>query len=150
MEKKEIEKIKKAGEIAKQIKDYIKTIVKPGMLLKEIADKIEKKIQELGGKPAFPVNLSINEVAAHYTPSFNDESKAHGLLKVDFGVHVQGFVADTALSLDLENNEENKKLIEAAELALKEALKVTKLNATLGEIGSVIEKTIKNHGVTPI
>ena len=72
MEKQEISELKQAGKIASEVVKYAKSIIKPGMPLLEIAEKIESKIQELGGKPAFPVNLSINEIAAHYTPSHND------------------------------------------------------------------------------
>lgn len=103
MEKNEIENYKKAGGIAKQVLEYGKSIIKPGMLLLEIAEKIEFKIKELGGKPAFPCNLSINEIAAHCTPNIKDETKASGLLKVDLGVSVDGCIVDTAFSLDLEN-----------------------------------------------
>ena len=91
-----IEKLKKAGAIARQVINYAKSFIKKDTPLLEIAEKIEAKIVELGGKPAFPVNLSINEVAAHSTPSFNDSSLAYGLLKVYIGVHIDGFVADTA------------------------------------------------------
>src|SRR3989344_4033930 len=82
------EKIIRAGKIAKQISVYAKSIIKPKMPLLEIAEKIEAKIFELGGKPAFPVNLSIDEIAAHYTPGHDDKTAANGLLKVDFGVNV--------------------------------------------------------------
>ena len=116
----------------------------------EIAEKIESKIIDLGGKPAFPTNLSINEIAAHFTPSYNEETKAHGLLKVDLGVHINGYVADTAFSLDLENSEENKKLIEAAEAALKAATTKISLGVELKEIGSAIEKEISSRGFKPI
>src|SRR3989339_515922 len=67
-------KIKKAGKIAKEVKDYAKSFIKKDMSLLEIAEKIENKIIELGGKMAFPTNLSINEIAAHYTPAHNDET----------------------------------------------------------------------------
>jgi len=83
------------------------------MPLLEIAEKIENKIIELGGKMAFPTNLSINNIAAHYTPSYDDKSLAHGLLKIDLGVHIDGWIADTAFSMDLEDSEENKKLIQS-------------------------------------
>ena len=146
----EIDKIKKAGSIASQVVKYSKSIIKPGMPLLEIAEKIESKIIELGAKPAFPVNLSINEIAAHDTPSYNDTRLAHGLLKVDIGVHIDGFAADTAFTIDLENNEENKKLIRAAEEALKSGTEIIKLNCTLSEIGSAIEKAIKSKGFQPI
>ena len=102
------EKILLAGKIAKQVREYIKPQIKKDTPLLEIAEKIESKITELGGKPAFPTNLSINEITAHYTPAHNDEALAHGLLKIDFGVHIDGWIADTAFSLDLENTEESK------------------------------------------
>ncbi len=140
----------KAGEIAKEVKIYAKSIILPGMPLLEIAEKIEAKIIELGGFPAFPVNLSKNEIAAHSTPSYNDTETASGLLKVDIGVHIKGCIADTALSLDLENSEENKKLIECAELCLKNALEHAHYNAELRKIGEAIEKTAHSHNLQPI
>jgi methionyl aminopeptidase len=139
-----------AGKIASEVKDYARKLIKPDMSLLEIAEKIESKIQELGGEPAFPTNLSINEIAAHYTPSHNDESKASGLLKVDFGVHINGYLADTAFSIDLENSNENKKLIQAAEAALENASKEFEKGKTTSEIGEVIEKTISEKGFQPI
>lgn len=148
--KQDIETLKKAGKISSKVIEYAKSIIKPGMPLLEIAEKIELKIIELGAKPAFPCNLSINEIAAHFTPSFNDSETAHGLLKVDIGVHINGLVADTAFSLDLENSLENGKLIEAAEKALKEAIKIIKENIAVSEIGKVIESSIKSLGFQPI
>ncbi len=146
----DIKDIKKAGEISKKVKEFARNLIKPGMPLLEIADKIESKIIELGGKPAFPCNLSLNEIAAHFTPPFNDETLASGLLKVDLGVHINGWTADTAFSLDLENSTENKKLIEAAELALKKATETISLNVTLSEIGKSIEHSIKSFHFQPI
>jgi len=147
---KQKEKILKAGEIAKEVKKWIKPQIKKDMPLLEIAEKIENKIIELKGKPAFPTNLSINEIAAHYTPSYNDTTKASGLLKVDFGVHVDGWTADTAFSVDLENSEENKKLIEASKEALKNAIKEVEKKSSLGEIGRTIQETIESHKFLPI
>ena len=144
------EKIIQAGKIAKQVREYAKEIIKPGTPLLEIAEKIESKISELGGKPAFPTNLSINEIAAHYTPSSDDKTKASGLLKVDLGVSVDGFLADTAFSMNLENSEENKKLIDAAEKSLENALEIFQEGKSLGEIGKEIQRTIEEKGFSPI
>ena len=171
------EKILKAGKIAGEVKEYAKTIIKKQMPLLEIAEKIEDKIIELGGKPAFPVNLSINEIAAHYTPNADDKSTAEGLLKIDLGVHIDGWIADTAISFDLENSgsqeasedlkkssEENKKLIQASKDALENAIefiskKISPKRApngekreilTTGEIGKKIQETIKSRGFLPI
>ncbi len=150
MNSQEKQKALKAGEIAKQVREYAKSFIKAGMPLLEIAEKIENKIIELKGKPAFPTNLSINEIAAHYTPPYNDETKASGLLKVDFGVGIDGFVADTAFSLDLENSKENEKLIEASEKALKNAIQKMKNGISSGEIGKTIQRAIEESGFSPI
>lgn len=144
------EKIIQAGKIASQVKKYAQEIIKKDVPLLEIAEKIENKISELGGKPAFPTNLSINEIAAHFTPSHDDQTKAHGLLKVDLGVHVEGWIADTAFSIDLENSEENKKLISASEQALENAIKVFKEGTNLNKIGEVVQETIEKKGFSPI
>jgi len=147
MEKKEIIL---AGKIAQDVKEWIRPQIKKGVPLLEIAEKIEKKIIELKGKPAFPTNLSINEIAAHYTPFHNDETLASGLLKVDLGVHVNGFVSDTSFSLDLENSEENKKLIEASKKALENAKKTIEKGIQINKIGKVIQNTIESYGFSPI
>jgi methionyl aminopeptidase len=142
--------ITQAGKIASQVKVFAKSIIKKDILLLEIAEKIENKIIELRGKPAFPVNLSINEIAAHYTPTYDDKTTAYGLLKIDLGVHVNGWVADTSFSIDLENSEKNKKLIEASKKALENAEKIINSEITLSEIGKEISKTINSYGFNPI
>jgi len=146
----DVEKIKEAGKIAKNVVDYAKDFIKPEMKLLDIANKIDAKILELGGKPAFPVNLSVNEVAAHATPDWNSDEIAKGLLKVDLGVHIDGWIADTAFSLDLDNLEENKKLIESAEAGLKSGLDKIGVSVELKEIGIAISETISKSGFSPI
>lgn len=144
------QKIIQAGQISKKAKDYAREITKKGVPLLEIAEKIEGKIRELGGKLAFPVNLSINEIAAHYTPSYNDKNLAHGLIKIDLGVHIDGEIADTAFSMDLENNEENKKMIKASEQALQKAQETIKENVSANEIGKKISETIESFGFNSV
>jgi len=150
MKKEEIEKTRKAGGIVRTVKKNTREWIKSGMLLKEIAEKIESEIEKLGGKLAFPVNLGINEYTAHYTPSYDEETKAEGLLKVDFGVQIDGFTADNAFSIDLENSEENKKLIEASEKALESAIESVKKKNNLGEIGNEIQKIAEKYKFSPI
>ncbi len=144
------EKILQAGKIAAQVRDWIKPQIKKDVLLLELAEKIEEKIIELGGKPAFPTNLGINDVTAHYTPTYNDETKAYGLLKIDFGVSVDGWISDTAFSVDLENSDENKKLIEVSEKALQNVIKILKPEISLGEVGKIIQQTIESEDLSPI
>lgn len=150
MGKNEIELYKKAGKIAKEVREFAKNSVKKSMLLVEIAKKIEDKIYDLGGEPAFPVNLSMNEIAAHYHPLIDEETKADGLLKIDIGVHINGCIADTAISLNLTQKNEYEKLIKATEIALENALIVLKKNPSLHEIGEIIQKNIEDKGFSPI
>ncbi|MBS3065731.1 type II methionyl aminopeptidase [Candidatus Pacearchaeota archaeon] len=149
-EGKDYEKFIKAGKISSEVKKYARTFIKKDIFLLEIAEKIESKIIEMGAKIAFPTNLSIDEIAAHDTPSFNDTRKAQGLLKVDIGVQIDGCVADSAFSMDLENSEENKKLIQAAEKAVEEGCKTINAGVKIRNIGAAIEKAIKSLGFTPI
>lgn len=146
----EKEKILRAGKIASQVRDYAKEIVKPGIPLLELAEKIEARIEELGGKPAFPTNLSIDEIAAHYTPSHDDQALAHGLLKVDFGVSIDGWPSDNSLSFDLDNSEENRALIATAQEALDKALEKMRQGIPANEIGSIISETIEARGFNPV
>lgn len=144
------EAIRKAGEIAQEVRAYSKTIVKPGAVLLEIAEKIEEKITQLGGKPAFPVNLSINEIAAHSTPTYNDIQTAQGLLKVDFGVHIEGWVADTAETFNLDAKKLHQQLIDTAKEALQQATTNLTPSTTLGSIGKKVNNTAIKAGFQPI
>ncbi len=139
----------KAGKIAKEVRTYAISLVKPGVLLSEVADKVEKKIEELGGKPAFPMQISRNNIAAHYCPTYEEEVffKENDLIKVDIGVHINGYIADTAQSIDLGGNE---KLLRASEEALNNAIKLVKPGVQVREIGKTIQETIESHGFKPV
>ncbi len=148
--KEQKEKILKAGKIAKEVREWVKPQIKKGMPLLEIAEMIEQKVEEMGGKPAFPTNLSIDEIAAHYTPGYDDQTKARGLLKIDFGAHIDGFISDHAFSLDLEGNEENKNLIISSENALNSAIKGLNIKTRIDEIGKIVQETIESQGFSPV
>ncbi|MFC1728122.1 type II methionyl aminopeptidase [Nanoarchaeota archaeon] len=144
-----MENWRKAGKIAKEALEYGKTLVKTDALLIEVANKIEDKIVELGGQIAFPVNISLNHVAAHYTPAPNEETKFKDeIVKLDVGVHVEGAIGDTALTIDLSGK--NQELVQASEDALNQAIKIIKPGITLGKIGKAIEDAITKRGFVPI
>ncbi|MEK6819644.1 MAG: type II methionyl aminopeptidase [Nanoarchaeota archaeon] len=144
------EKILKAGKIASEVREFARSFIKKGMLLIEISNKMEEKIHHLGGKPAFPTCLSIDNIAAHATPTYNSEEKAKGILKVDFGVHIDGWIADTAFSIDLENSAENKKIIKASEKALEAAIATIKNGVQIREIGKAVGNEIESLNLNPI
>jgi len=153
MEKKDAENYILAGKITKKTVEKAKKAIKPGQKLLEIALSIEKNIETLGegkAKLAFPVNLSINENAAHFTPASDckDILKESDVLKVDLGGHIDGFICDTAFTLNFDNK--HSKMIEAAELALEEGLKIAADKAELGKIGEAIENTITSKGFKSI
>jgi len=144
-----LEDWKKAGKIAGEVLAYGKTLVKKGVLLKDVADKIEAKIREKGAIPAFPVNISLNEIAAHYTPEPNDKSVfADDLVKIDVGVCYNGAIGDTAATVDLTGK--YAEMIKAVEESLDNAIKIIKPGVQLKKIGAVIEETIKKYGFVPI
>ncbi len=146
-----LEKYKKAGKIAKESLDFAVELINEDVKATEVAKKVEDKIIELGGKPAWPLNLSINSAAAHWTPKINDETtfKKGDLVKIDVGVHVDGYIADTAKTVEIGTNKwEN--LIKASEEALEEALKLAKPGVTISEIGKAIENKIKEFDYVPI
>jgi len=150
MEKEIVDFYLKAGKIGAEVKKFTRGFVKPGMKLIEIAEKIEGKIEELGGKCAFPVNLSLNEIAAHYTPSTNDEIIAEGLLKIDIGVDVEGYIADLAFSIDLTPDKKFEKMIKVNEKILEEELKILKSGIKIGEIGEIVAPLIEGSGFSII
>ncbi len=141
----------KAGEIARKAREYTKEISKENVKFIDIVEKVESKIIELGGKPAFPVDISVNGIAAHDTPLYNDERMLNkfDIVKIDLGVHINGYIADTAVTVEINSNK-NQKLIEASEKALKEAVKIAVPNTSLFEIGQIIQDEITKHGFTPV
>jgi methionyl aminopeptidase len=121
-----------------------------GRTLFEICESIENEIDLLGGKPAFPVNVSLNEIAAHYTAEPQDQIKVKDddVLKIDLGVHIDGYIADTAVTISY--NSKYNPLVDVAELSLSESIKVAKINTKSNEIGKIIENTITSNGLKPI
>jgi len=149
MDKEDLEKLKKAGKITAQVREYGKGLVKKDSLMVDVLDKIEEKITELGGKPAFPAQISCNNIAAHYCPEEEDKTVfSDQLVNLDVGVHVDGFMGDTAITIDLSGNYSN--LIKAAEEALENAIKIIKPGITLREIGKVIQESIQKNGFASV
>jgi methionyl aminopeptidase len=149
-DKEELEKFRLSGRILRETREEMKTNVKENMLIIDVCEKTEALIRAKGGKPAFPCNVSINEVAAHYTAPPNDKSRIPegSTVKVDLGVQVDGYVTDTAFTACF--NPEGRSMANAAEQALKTAIENIHGDMPLGKIGGLIESTIKNRGFKPI
>ncbi len=150
MEKEILEKYKKAKQVSDEVKELARDLVKDGVKILEIAEKVEKRIKELGAKPAFPLNISINEIAAHYTPDIDDTTtlKEGDLVKIDIGTQVDGYIWDRAFTVCI--GEKTHPLIEVSEKALEEALKLIKPGTKVCEISEVVEDTVLNYGFNPV
>ena len=145
-----IEKFKLSGKILRETREEMKHFVREGMPIIEVCEKAERLIQEKGGKPAFPCNVSVNEIAAHYTSPPNDKKRIpeRSLVKVDIGVHVDGYVTDTAVTICF--NPEYRSLVETAEQALKAAINSIRAGIFISKLGGIIERTIKSRGFKPV
>ncbi|MCX6814901.1 MAG: type II methionyl aminopeptidase [Candidatus Aenigmarchaeota archaeon] len=144
MDKDILEKYIRAGRICAEIKEELSEMLKPGTRLLTIAETVDMKIHEKGAKPAFPVNISLNEIAAHYTPSFNDEKTIgpKDLVKIDIGVHVDGYIGDMAFTYCSDPNP----LVKCSEKCVEAAIEVIKPGVTVAQISEAIENTVKEHG----
>ncbi len=145
-----IDDFREAGKITARIREESKRLIMVGEPLLDIADTIEKMITDEGAKPAFPVNISINEIAAHYTPGVTDERTIgeKDVVKVDIGAHIKGAIGDTAYTIDLSG--EYEKLVKAVEEALENAIKEMRPGVKVGDIGAVIEETANKYELKPI
>ncbi|MBW2989301.1 type II methionyl aminopeptidase [Candidatus Woesearchaeota archaeon] len=143
------EKYKKAGKIAAEALEYGKGMIKKGAKVLDVCDAVEKKIMELGAKPAFPAQISLNETAAHYCPEGGDDTVfSDQLACLDVGTHIDGCIGDNACTVDLSGN--NPELIKASQEGLKAAIEVAKEGVKLSEIGKAIEDSIKGFGFNPV
>lgn len=149
MEKEILEKYKKAGRIIAEVMELAKKRVKPGLKIFELAEFIEKKTIELGAKPGFPACISLNGMAAHYSPILNDtiEIGEKDYVKIDIGAHVDGYISDMAETVRIAGKDD---IIKCSEKMLAKAMGMFKPGTTIREIGEAVENVAKEFGMNPI
>ncbi|MEM2140129.1 type II methionyl aminopeptidase [Nitrososphaera sp.] len=145
-----VEAYLKAGKIASKVREDARKKYHVGSTLLQVCEDAEAQIREMGAEPAFPVNASLNEIAAHYTAEPNDETpvKEGDVLKIDIGVHVEGYIADTAVTVCYDPKYDQ--MVKAAEAALAEAVRMAKVGTKASDIGRAIENIISRMGYRPI
>lgn len=145
----ELEKYRRAGKLLSEVREEVRKLVKPGVALLDLAETTEELIRQKGAKPAFPCNVSLNQIAAHYSPPAGDTTviKEGDIVKVDLGAHVDGYIADTAFTVA---TGEKKEIVGAVEKALEEAIKVVRPGINVSEIGKAVEDAAKASGFKPI
>ncbi|HET6403572.1 MAG TPA: type II methionyl aminopeptidase [Candidatus Thermoplasmatota archaeon] len=141
----------RAGELAGKARALGASLCKPGAKHADVADAVETFIRDQGAQPAFPCCISIDSDAAHDTPGAGDAAVfAEGqVVKLDCGVHVDGYIGDTAITVEVGTNK-YAKLKEAAGAALRAALDVAKPNVEIAVISGAIETTIRGYGFQPV
>lgn len=157
-----MEMYKKPGQIVSKVRKMAVDHIKADMKIIDLVEYVENNIIEMGGMPAFPCNVSINEVTAHYTSPPGDDStiKRGDLVKIDLGAHVEGYIADSAVSVlvgaddytDLDSSEHdlNLKMIETAQNALESAINTIKDGIEIGKVGTAIEETINQNNLNSV
>jgi methionyl aminopeptidase len=143
---------RRAGRIAAECREWAKQSVRPGVKVAWVLETVERMIRERGGEPGFPAQSSRNHVAAHYCSPPDDalEYQEGDCVKVDFGVHVDGYIADTAASIDLSADGRWTKLIQASQAALAAAIAAVGVDVPVGDVGAAIERTITGLGFQPV
>jgi len=152
-EKLKLESLHKAGKIAQDVKKFIKQMVKVDTSVLELVNETEAKIIELGGACAFPVNICINNTAAHYTSPMKEDNlviKDQDIVKVDLGVHIEGYIVDTAFSVSFNDEKVLENIIQATDVAVEAAKMMAKPGINTREIGKKIEDIVKGFKYNPI
>lgn len=141
---------REAGLIASKVRSMVASIVREGAKVLDVCEEIERLIFKMGGRPAFPCNVGINEVAAHYTSPPEDKSliPEGSIVKVDFGVELSGYIADTATTIIFDPK--FSPMVKAAEDSLAAAIEFIREGVEAREVGRVIEERIKRYGYKPI
>jgi methionyl aminopeptidase len=143
------ERYRDAGILASRILREGAQEIKVGYSYLQLVESVESRVKEAGADLAFPLNVSLNEDAAHDTASTGDErlfSKGD-VVKLDLGVQLDGYIADTATTVDLGNN---VLLLEASRQALEAAIKKVRPGITAGELGAAIQYEIESRGYRPV
>src|ERR1700704_75541 len=156
----EIEKMRQSGRIVRQVLDYVRGLVAPGVTTMDLERAAEKKIKELGATPAFkgyydyPCVLctSVNEEIVHGIPSEKRVLKSGDIVSVDCGVVLDGYYGDAAITVPVGEalTEELKKLLEVTEASLYKGIEQVKIGNTIGHVGSAIQKHVEANGFSVV
>ncbi|MBX7186174.1 MAG: M24 family metallopeptidase [Vicinamibacteria bacterium] len=143
--------LRRAGAIAREVRELGAKLIIPGATLRSVCETVEAEIEKRGGKPAFPTQTSINAVAAHDCPTPDDERtyQAGDLAKLDIGVHIDGWVVDTATTVNV-GGAGNGRMVEAARQALAAAIQACKPGIAVRDVSTAIERAITSAGFTPL
>ena len=152
----------KAGKIVSDIRSEASKMIKDGTLVIDLVEYVESEILKTGAEIAFPCNVSLNEFAAHYTSPANDETLIHAgdMVKLDLGAMVDGYIADSAVTIIADGNiSENytqdeinlhEEIVEASEAGLEAAIATIRAGVEVSKIGAAVHEAISEYNLNPI
>lgn len=147
-----LESLREAGRVAAVAREKGARLIVPGAAVRDVCEAVEDEITRRGGGLAFPAQSSRNEIAAHYCSSPEDETvyQSGDLAKLDLGVHVDGWVVDTALTVNVGDRPENRPFVEAAREALESAIATAGPGVPVRKVSQAIESTVRRYGLRPM
>ncbi len=139
-----------AGRITREVREWVRGRVVPGSEYLDICEKVEGEIVQRGGRVAFPTGVGVNSVTAHYAPQAGESGRVgeKDVVKVDFGVHVDGYVADTSITTTF--NPQYQPMLDATERALRAAIDVLRRDRRIGEVSKAIYSEASRYGFKTI
>ena len=144
--------LREAGRVAAAAREMGARLIVPGAALREVCEAVEDEIRRRGGDLAFPAQTSRNQIAAHYCPSPEDGTlyEEGDLAKLDIGVHIDGWVVDTAVTVNVGDRPAPQRLVDAARAALEAAIDTAGPGVPIPRVSAAIESTLRSHGVRPM
>jgi methionyl aminopeptidase len=144
--------LRRAGRVAAEVRRLGARRIVPGVRLRDVCEEVEDEIARRGAAPAFPVQTSRNEIAAHYCPAPDEETvyADADLAKLDIGVHVDGWVVDTAVTVNVGGHPAQAVFVDAVEAALAAAIETAHAGISVLALSTTIEGTLRAHRVQPM
>jgi methionyl aminopeptidase len=156
----EIEKMRHSGRIVRQVLDQVKAVVAPGVTTMDLERAAEKKIKDLGAKPAFkgyydyPCVLctSVNEEIVHGIPSEKRVLNEGDIVSIDCGVVLDGYYGDAAITVAVGAavKPELRKLLQVTEESLYRGIQQARIGNSVGDVGAAVQEHVEANGFSVV
>jgi methionyl aminopeptidase len=156
----EIEKMRRAGSVVRQVLEATREAVAPGRSTMDLERIAERKIRELGAKPAFkgyydyPCVLctSINNEIVHGIPSEARVLKPGDIVSIDCGVVLDGYYGDSAITVPVGDGvtPEVQKLIDVTRRSLERGIEAARIGNTVGDVGAAVQEVVEANGFSVV
>jgi methionyl aminopeptidase len=155
----EVEKMRRSGQIVRQVLEHVRGVVKPGATTLDLENAAVAKMEELGAQPAFkgyhgfPCVLctSVNEQVVHGIPSADRVLRDGDIVSVDCGVVIDGFYGDSAITIPVGKiGGKAQRLLDVTQASLARAIEVVKPGATLGDVGAAVQEVVEGEGFSVV